>query len=65
MSPKKRAKEGKERGPMDRVLFVRAPADLIAEIDRVVDEERRAEPGITLSRSDVIRVMLYEALRGR
>jgi hypothetical protein len=38
------------------------PADLLAMIDLEVERRRKASPGIDVSRSDVIRDVLYREL---
>lgn len=46
-------------------ITLRLPADLEAEIDRVRDELRRQHEGLSVSRSDAVRVLLREALHRR
>lgn len=47
------------------VLYVRAPVDLIVLLDREVTRRREADPGRNLSRSDVVREILYRELGKR
>lgn len=53
----------KAPGGMSKVLFVRATPELLEALDRLAEEERRAQPGQSTSRSDVARKLLYAALR--
>ena len=53
----------KSPGGMNKVLFVRAPEDLLAALDSRVESERDAHPGHNVSRADVARQLLYEALK--
>jgi hypothetical protein len=50
---------------MNKVLFVRAPDDLLDALDEVVEREREARPGRTVSRADVARELLYAALKNQ
>jgi hypothetical protein len=45
-----------------RQIFVRMPEDLIIALDRYLERMRAEQPGANLSRSDVIRLLLYKAL---
>jgi hypothetical protein len=44
-------------------IFVRMPEDLVTALDRYLERLRSEQPGTNLSRSDVIRLLLYRALR--
>lgn len=44
-------------------IFVRMPEDLVIALDRYLERLRAEQPGTNLSRSDVIRLLLYRALR--
>jgi len=44
-------------------IFVRMPEDLVTALDRHLERLRAEQPGTNLSRSDVIRLLLYRALR--
>jgi Arc/MetJ-type ribon-helix-helix transcriptional regulator len=50
------------RSVKEHQLAVRMPTDLLAMIDREVDRRREASPGTDVSRSDVIRDVLYRDL---
>ena len=49
-------------GGLTRVLYVRATDDLIDALDKVVEKERVARRGLAVSRADIARSLLYEAL---
>jgi metal-responsive CopG/Arc/MetJ family transcriptional regulator len=44
-------------------IFVRMPEDLVTALDRYLERLRTEQPGTNLSRSDVIRLLLYRALK--
>ena len=46
-------------------ITIRLPADLEAEIDAVREQLARAHEGLSVSRSDAVRVLLREALHRR
>jgi hypothetical protein len=46
----------------DHQLAFRIPGDLLALIDHEVERRRRLSPGTDISRSDVIRDVLYRNL---
>ena len=46
-------------------ITLRLPADLEAEIDRVREQLARAHEGLSVTRSDAVRVLLREALHRR
>jgi hypothetical protein len=46
-------------------INLRIPSDLIDLLDKLVDLERAARPGSSVSRSDVIRDALYQVARER
>lgn len=48
---------------LDRVLFVRADKALVRDLDALLAQERAAHPGHRISRSDLVRALLLEALR--
>lgn len=52
----------KVAGGLNRVLYIRAGSDLIDALDRVVEKERMARRGVAISRADIARALLYEAL---
>jgi len=47
------------------VLSVQFPAALVGQIDDLLGRMREAQPGVKLSRADVIRSLLHEALAHR
>jgi hypothetical protein len=51
-----------EEGRRTRQIFVRMPEDLVTALDRYMESMRAKQPGTNLSRSDVIRFLLYKAL---
>ena len=63
MKPKKIGAPTKADGGMQKVLFIRAPHDLVEALDRMVEREKKARPGRGLSRSDLARDLLYQAVR--
>lgn len=46
-------------------ITLRLPADLEAEIDRVREQLARQHEGLSVTRSDAVRVLLREALHRR
>ena len=48
---------------LDKVLFIRANQELLDRLDRLRDRERRARPGVVLSRADIARTILWDALQ--
>jgi hypothetical protein len=55
----------KAPGGLDKVLFIRASADLLDALDALVQEERDQRAGRTVSRADVARELLYGAVKKR
>lgn len=51
----------KTPGGLKKILYVRAPADLVAALDRRVEADRKST-GFSVSRSDVARTLLTRAL---
>jgi hypothetical protein len=47
------------------VLFVRVEPLLVEGLDRIAREETKARRGTETSRSDVVRTLLWEAIRER
>ena len=47
----------------DTLLGVRLPADLLAQIDAFIARRKAEEPGLELTRSSAIRLLLAYALR--
>jgi metal-responsive CopG/Arc/MetJ family transcriptional regulator len=45
------------------ILFVRVPQDLMSGLDDLLDQERKEHPGREVSRSDIVREILYRAVR--
>ena len=48
---------------MDKVLFVRANQDLLDKLNQLLERRQRENPGLALSRADVARAILWEAVR--
>ena len=47
------------------MLFVRCADGLIDALDELLSLERAARPGVTLSRADLVRELLYGELKRR
>lgn len=48
------------------MLYVRATPEMLRSLDRLAEEKRRADPGQQVSRADVARAILREAMvRGK
>ena len=58
----KRGAPPKVEGGLTRVLYVRAGEDLTDALDAFLEKERTARRGVAISRADIIRGLLYEAL---
>ena len=43
-------------------VFTRMPEELIAALDRYTEQRQREQPWTTVTRSDVVRELLYQAL---
>jgi hypothetical protein len=58
-------RSGPRRGPsgLDKVLFVRANQDLLDKLNLLVERRQRENPGVALSRADVARSILWDAVR--
>lgn len=50
------------QGGLTEVLFVRSSKKLIRALDRRLESESARNPGRTLSRADIVREILYQAL---
>lgn len=59
----KRGAPPKVAGGLTKVLYVRANSDLIDALDKATEKERVAQRGMSISRADIARNLLYEALR--
>lgn len=59
----KRGAPPKVAGGLSKVLYVRASDDLLNALDALVEKERGERPGRTISRADVARDLLYQAVR--
>lgn len=64
MRPKKSGAPRKHPQGLTEVLFVRAAPDLLRAVDKRLKEEKARRPGVSLSRADVVRSLLWEALAG-
>lgn len=49
--------------PRSAALFVRVEPTLVNALDRIAREERRVRMGETVTRNDVVRLILWEAVR--
>jgi len=58
MAKKKAPKSG-----LGSILYVRASPKLLAQLDARAAKERKEEPGRIVSRADVARRLLWEALK--
>ncbi len=47
---------------LDKVLFVRADQELLDKLDELASRRSARTPGLTLSRSDVARMLLWEGI---
>lgn len=56
-------KKPRGKGMHERVLAVRIPETLAAELDRCVERMRRETPWAQMTRSDAVRWILISALR--
>ncbi len=66
MKPQKNLKRGappKVAGGLSKVLYVRASDDLLDALDALVEKERESRPGRAISRADIARDLLYQAVR--
>lgn len=43
-------------------IALRLPADLLARLDRLAEQWRAERPGMRMTRSDVLRVLVLQAL---
>lgn len=60
MSEKRKRKQTKVPGGLTEVLFVRVGQELLEQLDRELDRERRRRPGY--SRADLVRALLARGL---
>lgn len=53
------------KGPdgLDKVLFVRANQDLLDRLNMLLERRQRENPGLALSRADVARSILWDAVK--
>jgi hypothetical protein len=61
-STKRRSTPRKGPDGLDKVLFVRANQDLLDKLDLLRDRQSLERPGIVLSRADVARAILWDAV---
>jgi hypothetical protein len=59
----KRARPRKSPDGLDKVLFVRANQDLLDKLNQLVELRQRENPGLALSRADVARAILWDAVK--
>jgi metal-responsive CopG/Arc/MetJ family transcriptional regulator len=50
---------------LDAVLFVKVEASLLERLDRIAADERKRRRGMGMTRSDVVRSILWEAIHER
>ena len=63
MTRKKLGAPTKADGGLTTVIYVRASKDLVKALDERLRQERTARPGRGVSRSDLVRDILYQTLR--
>jgi hypothetical protein len=51
--------------PKDIQLGIRVDAETLQAIDDEIDAEEKAKPGLSLGRSDMIRMFIAEAIKAR
>jgi len=61
--PSKRGTPRKGSDGLDRVLFVRANQDLLDKLNMLLERRQRENPGVALSRADVARSILWDAVK--
>ncbi len=54
---------GRPSSGLSEVLYIRAPKGLVEGLDKLVAKERKLRPGVVVSRSDLVREILYEGLK--
>lgn len=59
----KRTRPRKAPDGLDKVLFVRANQDLLDKLNQLLERRQRENPGLTLSRADVARAILWDAVK--
>jgi hypothetical protein len=59
----KRARPRKGPDGLDKVLFVRANQDLLDKLNLLLERRLKENPGIVLSRADVARAILWDAVK--
>jgi hypothetical protein len=55
--PPRKAPEG-----LNKALFIRANSALLDRLDELCEQEKKRRPGIVLSRADVARSILWDAI---
>ena len=50
-------------GGLRQVLFVRINLELLYGLDGLVERERQAHPGRIVTRADIVRDILYQAIK--
>lgn len=55
--PPRKAPEG-----LNKALFIRANSALLDRLDQLCEQERKRRPGVVLSRADVARSILWDAI---
>lgn len=48
---------------LSRVLYIRATPELVEAIERRWESDKDEQPGVALSRADVVRQLLWSALQ--
>ncbi len=62
-SSSKRTAPRKGSDGLDKVLFVRANQDLLDRLNELLERRQRENPGVALSRADVARAILWDAVK--
>ena len=59
----KRVGSRKSPDGLDKVLLVRANQDLLDKLNQLLERRQRENPGVALSRADVARAILWDAVK--
>jgi hypothetical protein len=54
--------KNRRRRPAKEVLVVRLPPEILAALNRRVTQQQRERPGADVTRSEVVRELLYQVL---
>ena len=61
--PQRKGAPPKVAGGLSKVLYIRASKDLLDALDGLVEKERETRPGRVISRADIARDILHQAVR--